>query len=113
MIDEIYALEYVDNIPIRVHVFKPEANEHQSQYRALVSMSAFEKRITLIFVRSFAARRFWLKRKFEWEQLVESDKRMMRLRHPPMWVNLPKQIHEDLWTFYRAIGWDYKSKRFI
>lgn len=113
MIHEMYAIEYANNIPTRIHVFKPEADPQQSDYRALVSMGAFDKRMGLICARNLAAKRFWLKRKFEWDQLVESDRRMMRLRHSPIWINLPKQIHEDLWTFYRAVGWDYKQKKFV
>ena len=113
MIHETYAIEYVDNKPIRVHVFRPEKDSQQSDYQALVSMNAFDTRMCKLCAKDMMARRFWLKRKFEWDQLIESDRRMMRLRHSPIWINLPKQIHEDLWTFYRAVGWDYKSKRFI
>lgn len=113
MLHELYLIEYVNNVPTRIHVFKPEADPQQSDYRALVSLGAFDKRMGLICARNLWAKRFWLKRKFEWDQLVESDRRMMRLRHSPIWVNLPKQIHDDLWTFYRAIGWDYKQKKFI
>ena len=113
MIHEMYAVEYANNIPTRIHVFKAEADTQQSDYRALVSMGAFDRRMGLICARDLTAKRFWLKRKFEWEQLVESDRRMMRLRHSPIWINLPKQIHEDLWSFYRAVGWDYKQKKFV
>lgn len=113
MLHEMYAIEYANNVPTRIHVFKPEADPQQSDYRALVSLGAFDKRMGLICARNLWAKRFWLKRKFEWDQLVESDRRMMRLRHSPIWVNLPKQIHDDLWTFYRAVGWDYKQKKFI
>lgn len=113
MRNEVYAIEYVNSVPTRVHVFKPEKNPQQSDYRALVSMSAFDKRMCQICGKNFWARRFWLKYKFEWDRLVESDRRMMRLSHSPIWVNLPKQIHDDLWSFYRAVGWDYKRKRFL
>lgn len=113
MLHEMYAIEYANNVPTRIHVFKPEADPQQSDYRALVSLGAFDKRMGLICARNLWAKRFWLKRKFEWDQLVESDRRMLRLRHSPIWVNLPKQIHEDLWSFYRAVGWDYKQKKFI
>ncbi|QZE55932.1 hypothetical protein pEaSNUABM52_00074 [Erwinia phage pEp_SNUABM_52] len=110
---EMYAVEYVNNVPTRVHVFLPEKDPQQSDYRALVSMGAFDKRMCQICGKNLMARRFWLKRKHEWDQLVDSDKRMMRLRHSPIYVNLPKRMHDDLWSFYRAVGWDYKSKRFI
>lgn len=113
MLHEMYAIEYANNVPTRIHVFKLEADPQQSDYRALVSLGAFDKRMGLICARNLWAKRFWLKRKFEWDQLVESDRRMLRLRHSPIWVNLPKQIHEDLWSFYRAVGWDYKQKKFI
>lgn len=113
MKNETYAIEYVDNVPLRVHVFRPEASPEQSDYQALVSIDAFDKRMCLACKKDPAVRRFWLQRKHEWEHLVESDRRMMRLRMSPTYINLPKQIHEDLWTFYREVGWDYKSKRFI
>lgn len=113
MLHETYAVEYVDNVPTRVHVLRPEKDTQQSDYRALVSMDAFDKRMCQACAKNLMAKRFWLKRKHEWDQLVESDRRMMRLRHSPIWVNLPKQMHDDLWSFYRAVGWDYKSKRFI
>lgn len=113
MIHETYAIEYVDNVPVRVHVFRPEADAQQSDYRALGSMNAFDKRMCLLCEKDTKLRRFWLQRKFEWDSLVASDKRLLRLRLSPVFVNLPKQTHEDLWAFYRAVCWDYKQKKFI
>ncbi|AWY08348.1 hypothetical protein HOT49_gp068 [Erwinia phage vB_EamM_Alexandra] len=113
MLHETYAIEYVDNVPQRVHVFRPEKDTQQSDYQALVSMGAFDKRMCQVCARDPKAMRFWLQRKHEWDQLVETDRRFLRINMKPGFINLPKQIHDDLWAFYRAIGWDYKSKRFI
>lgn len=113
MLHELYLIEYVNNIPQRVHIFRPEKDTQRSDYRALVSLNAFDKRMCLLCIKDVNASRFWLQRKHEWDHLVEIDRRMMRLHHSPIFVNLPKQIHEDLWSFYRAVSWDYKQKKFI
>lgn len=113
MLHETYAIEYVDNVPKRVHIFRPEKDTQQSDYRALVSMNAFDKRMCLLCIKDRDARRFWVQRKHEWDHLLVIDRRMMHLRQSPIFVNLPKQIHDDLWSFYRAVGWNYKRKRFI
>lgn len=105
---EFYAIEYVDNIPLAVNIF-PAAQEGTNDYRALVSLGAFEKQMCKDCQSDPNARRFWLQPKFSWALLIATDNRMAR----PLFSTLPTVNHDDLWSFYRAINWDYKKKKFI
>lgn len=110
---EQYAIEYVDNVPKHVHVFHLEARPEDSTYQALVSLGAFDTRMTKACLADPNVQRYWIQRQHEWDMLLKSDRRLMVLRMSPVFLHLPKTIHQDLWAFYRAIGWDYKSKRFL
>ncbi len=115
MRNEVYAIEYLDNVPLRVHVFHLEEASAKSDYRAIVSCNAFDTFMCKECLRDINARRFWVHRKHSWEHLVDSDRRGMLSKHnlPPFWVNLPKQFHKSIWSFYQSVGYDYKRKRFI
>lgn len=106
-------IEYVDNEPVNVHCFPPEADPTASTYQAVVSASAFDTRMCDLALGDCKARRFHSMNKQEWAVQMQVEERWKSRGVEPVITNLPKTQHADLWSFYRAVGWDYKSKRFI
>lgn len=85
-------------------VFEPEG---KSDYRAIVSYTNFLKRHLLSASKTdtIAVRGL---REDEWEWNKKQEIRFAHLLPPTQTYE-----HDSLWDMYRAIGYDYKSKRWI
>lgn len=114
------AILYRDNHEIlEVHtlVLEPEG---KNRYRALISMQCFydrelearygdkpKKNLPPFFVGQFEHKYFHDK--------MEAARRADSVKHneeyKDMWAAYPHFHHETLWDFYKAIGYDYKAKK--
>ncbi|QYW03035.1 hypothetical protein pEaSNUABM14_00075 [Erwinia phage pEa_SNUABM_14] len=105
-----YATEYIDNKPVAVHRFPAvEQGRALSDYRSLISLGAFDKRQTEQCLKDCMVRRFYVKNKRDYEADKEIlQKSSARLNLPE--VGLSTVEHKDVWAFYKAVGYDYRTK---
>lgn len=108
-----FAVEYLNNVPQRVYLFPPEADPTASSYRAVLSAGAFDTAMCSGCLKDPNQRRFWLMRPQEWAIQLKVDERWRPRGIPPLVADLEQIKQDDLWTFYRTIGYDYKKKKFI
>jgi hypothetical protein len=90
-----------------LHVIHMPAFREPGYYIQGVSFDAFPKRN-----RDMKARRLY--HAVRWDEFKET---MDRIKANPAVADLddrllPRTDYSDIWSFYRAIGWDYKRKRF-
>jgi len=106
---QILAIEYIDNRPVADHHF-PIAAEGDNSYRAILSYNAFDKHHAAICLRNCMERRFWPLCGHGIDMIRHMDEYASKMGHPP--EPRPQHHHKDIWAFYKAIGYDYKKKRF-
>jgi hypothetical protein len=111
-----------DGKPIQVHLFRtPEVSE-PGFYRAVTSVGAFSTREkTKLYDRNRQGHRDVVGRRchVRWgEEIKWADEDTARLveqygRKMDPYIDLPIFHHESLWDFYKAIGYDYKKKKYL
>ena len=107
---QIKAIEYINNRPVAHHHF-PTAAKGDNAYRATISYNAFNTAQARQCKRDCMARRFWPLAPHDLRSIELMEDSMRRLGHEPK--ELPQHHHVDIWAFYKAVGYDYKNKRFI
>lgn len=107
----VAATEYVNNVPTSIHIF-PIAAEGDNDYRAIGSYNAFDRSQAKQCMKDCMVRRFWPQREHELKMTRRSEKAIAERTGyvPPV---LPENYHRDIWDFYEAIGYDYKTKKFL
>jgi hypothetical protein len=109
-----HAILWKDGEPIEVHHFTMEPTVEHSRTRAVSSMNWFNDREAKIFCDRKKQHRFHtnIKCDSDWEM----DRRFERRAYAPdkaLTDTLPEFTHTSLWDFYKAIGYDYKAKKYV
>jgi hypothetical protein len=107
-----HALLWKDGHPIEVHHMTMEPTAEQSRYRAVSSMNWFNEREVKIFAER-KPHRFHanIKCDSDWEMDMRFERRAYA-PDPSLSDTLPQFTHASIWDFYKAIGYDYKAKRY-
>lgn len=108
-----HAILWKDGNPIEVHHLTMEPTVKQSRHRAVSSMNWFNERELKIFCDRKVKPRYHtnIKCHTDWE----FDLRFERRAYAPdqaLTDTLPQFTHTSIWDFYKAIGYDYKAKRY-
>lgn len=108
-----HAILWEKGRPIEVHHMTMEPTSEQSRYRAVSSMNWFNDRESKIFCDRKKKHVFHthIKCNTDWE----TDRRFERRAYAPdkaLTDTLPEFTHTSIWDFYKAIGYDYKLKRY-
>lgn len=102
----VVEIDLNDYSHVRVHFFlKPEFQDH-SFYRTAMSYAAF---FTSLKRRNFSKTRLYHSKEDEVDEEVDYGWAVLNEYD----ASLPQVEHESIWAFYLAIGYDYKTKRYI
>lgn len=103
----------MNNEDVAVHfVEKPTAGEHDF-YRQTVSFNAFKERELEQFHKKWT-KKLPTGRHFYWQSKEEYESELCIMSALALRVDgLPVYHHKSVWDFYKAIGYDYKKKRFV
>lgn len=102
------------------HIIRMPAYGKKGWYKSIISVGAFRDREAAYFLKSLSDEpiRFSLQRLSEWEEsnkiTAESMQAVCGIQnyvHP--YDNLPCTVHNSVFDFYAAVGYDYKKKRYI
>jgi hypothetical protein len=104
---------------LEIHTFTLEP-EGKNRYSALVSMQWFQERelelrygdkpkknLPPFYVGLFEQKHFVDKL----EKLRREDYAKRGEEYEDIWTQFPHFHHESLWDFYKAVGYDYKAKK--
>ena len=106
---QVRAIERKNNKPVAYHNF-PTVAADRNGYRAAVSFNAFNEAMKDVCVSDRNARRFST---YTPDDLPALESMEQSMRELGMSMDkLPQYNHKDIWAFYKAIGYDYKKKRF-
>lgn len=112
-----HAVLWKDGEPIEVHHLTMEPTVKHSRYRAVSSMNWFNEREGKILVDRMEKRkpnRFHSNIKCDQDhQLDLKWERSAYAPDPALTETLPQFTHTSIWDFYKAIGYDYKAKKYV
>lgn len=103
--------------PIEVHHMTMEPTVEQSRTRAVSSMNWFNDREAKVLVDAFDKKKpraifhANIKCQQAWDFHVKFERRAFDPDPAPV-DSLPQFTHTSIWEFYKAIGYDYKAKRY-
>lgn len=108
-----HAVLWKDGAPHEVHHFTLVPDIKNSPYTAIGSMNWFNDREAKIFCDRKKQHRFHtnIKCDSDWE-LDRQFERRAYAPDPALTDTLPEFVHTSIWDFYKAIGYDYKAKRY-
>lgn len=109
-----HAILWKDGSPIEVHHMTMEPTVEQSRTRAVSSMNWFNEREAKIFADRKKPHRFHtnIKCDSDWNMSLRFERRAYDPDPAPV-DSLPQFTHTSIWDFYKAIGYDYKAKRYV
>lgn len=99
---------HVDGVPVGRHTLHDIRAGDQGFYRSVLSLSAFSKREnTILYKNNLKGSHFTLGKRCS--VYFEKD----RYWWNSMGFSLVAEHHQTVWDFYKAIGYDYKKKRYL
>lgn len=104
--------KWVGNDPTEIHFVTTPSVTEPHFYRQTTSMDSFRNREAIRFNRAYMRKkplpvRCHVQPRSDWN-IMWSRGRPFADRDP-----LPEFYHADLWAFYKAIGYDYKNKKYL
>lgn len=105
---QILAVERINNKPVAYHHF-PTAAEGKNAYTGTISFNALNSTMCDFCAQECNARRFSLYTLHDLPSFELREKSMKELGMID--GELPQHHHTDIWAFYEAVGYDYKSKK--
>ena len=111
MTTNVYVVEYIDGVPVTIHITnKPNSPTEDGFYRETVSANAFRNFWTNDNTRKYR-KGIIPHRKFRvrWEDEYLNDLKW----ECEDYTNVPLKAHFGVFNFYKAVGYDYKKKRFV
>lgn len=108
-----HAMLFKGDDAFEVHHFTMEADPDASRYRAVTSYNAFHEREAEKAGTGYKPGiiRAHVMNQREWEHHLRFEQRAFRPEPTPTDL-LPEFTHTSIWDFYKAIGYDYKAKRY-
>lgn len=106
----IYAVKWLDNVAVGVHVFSKPSVGEKGFYRDTVSYSAFSDRERNKWFDKHSSRK---KTGVSFHLYREDDYKLGRMSLFDNNKHLPHYTHVDVWAFYKAIGYDYKRQKYV
>lgn len=108
-----YALVQLHGDDLEVHKFTLEPTCEQSQYRAIVSYNAFAGRnARQALAGNIQGYLAIMRSEADWIEGIRSGDRVYSPHVNPRRL-LPQFVHASIWEFYSAVGYDYKSKKWL
>lgn len=100
---------YVDEVPVSRHIIKEIKHNEKGFYRAATSMEAFTRREVDVFAEHYMSKKPLHKRTriYDYDDYVNSVFITDNVKNAPVFE------HETIKDFYKAIGYDYKKKKYI
>lgn len=105
---QILAIERVNNKPVAYHHF-PTAAKGKNAYTGVISFNALNSVMCDVCAQDYNARRFSLYTPHDMPGFELMEKSMKQLGI--IGDDLPQHHHTDIWAFYKAVGYDHKSKK--
>lgn len=100
---------YVDEVPVSRHIIKEIKHNEKDFYRSTVSMEAFTRREVDVFAEHYMSKKPLHKR----TRIYDYDDYIKSVFITDAVKNVPVFEHKDIKDFYKAIGYDYKKKKYI
>jgi len=108
-----HAILFKQGEPIEVHHMTMEPTVEQSRTRAVSSMNWFNDReAKLLYEKGVQPFHTNIKMQQDWDFHVKFERRAFEPDPAPV-DSLPQFTHASIWDFYKAIGYDYKAKRYV
>lgn len=108
-----HAILWKDGAPFEVHHLTMEPTAQHNRYRAVSSLNWFNEREVKI-VAERKPHRFHAKIKCDSDFQMDLKWERRAYEPDPAPVDsLPQFTHTSIWDFYKAIGYDYKAKRYV
>lgn len=112
-----HAILFKNGEPIEVHHMTLVPDIKDSAYTAIGSMNWFNEREAQTLVAAFDGKKpkSPFHTNIKCDQDFEFDRKFERRAYAPdpaLTDTLPEFTHASIWDFYKAIGYDYKAKRY-
>lgn len=118
---DFVCVERVNDNPVAIHIVHKPTPVQNGFYRQTCSFDAFRRRQVNLVHKCFQKRIpiprwFYCEFKADWEFMYEHNKKTLTELTGKSWdefAGVPRIEHDNVWTFYKAIGYDYKIKKFV